>query len=193
VLEENHDAHAYQAARSFKPDLVLLDVIIQGFDGGKVAAQIQADGGLHNPPIIFLTGLVTKAEAKSGLHIDGHPVLAKPTNIPELIETIENVIACEFTTFVGITAPPDHTKREILASRRHRPSQTAAREIAQWILGAPPGESCNPLGIGCFRDCTKAVISSSCPGGIVLPKAGMFTPPFTMRMMMSLLESLSPT
>ena len=55
----------------------------------KVAEQIQADEELHNTPIIFLTGLVTKGEAKSGLQIDGHPVLAKPISIPELIETIE--------------------------------------------------------------------------------------------------------
>ena len=89
VLEENSDAHAFEAARSFKPDLVLLDVVMQGFDGGNVAQQIQADDALHNTPIIFLTGLITKSEAKSGLHIEGRPVLAKPINIPELIEAIE--------------------------------------------------------------------------------------------------------
>jgi CheY-like chemotaxis protein len=89
VLEENHDTDAYQTARSFKPDLILLDIAMQGLDGGEVAEQIRADGELHNTPIIFLTGLVTKGEAKSGLQIDGHPVLAKPISIPELIETIE--------------------------------------------------------------------------------------------------------
>ncbi|HEY4273670.1 MAG TPA: response regulator [Candidatus Udaeobacter sp.] len=89
VLEENHDTDAHQTARSFKPDLILLDIAMQGLDGGEVAEQIQADEELHNTPIIFLTGLVTKGEAKSGLQIDGHPVLAKPISIPELIETIE--------------------------------------------------------------------------------------------------------
>lgn len=89
VLEENHDTEAHQTARSFKPDLILLDVAMQELDGGEVAEQIQADRELHDTPIIFLTALVTKAEAKSGLHIEGHPVVAKPINIPELIETIE--------------------------------------------------------------------------------------------------------
>jgi len=89
VLEENRDTEAHQTARSFKPDLILLDVAMQGLDGGKVAEQIQADAELHNTPIIFLTGLVTKAEAKSGLHIEGHSVVAKPINIPELIDAIE--------------------------------------------------------------------------------------------------------
>src|SRR5262245_12514246 len=89
VLEENHDTEAHYTARSFKPDLILLDVILQELDGGEVAEQIQMDRELHDTPIIFLTGLVTKAEAKSGLRIQGHPVVAKPINIPELIDAIE--------------------------------------------------------------------------------------------------------
>jgi CheY-like chemotaxis protein len=89
VLEENDSTEAHQTARSFKPDLILLEVMMSGFDGGEVAEKIQADRELHNTPVIFLTGLVTKAEAKSGLHIQGHPVVAKPINIPELIDAIE--------------------------------------------------------------------------------------------------------
>jgi CheY-like chemotaxis protein len=58
-------------------------------DGGEVAAQIQADPELHHTPVIFLTGLVTRAETKTGLHIDGHSFLAKPISIQELIRAIE--------------------------------------------------------------------------------------------------------
>jgi CheY-like chemotaxis protein len=58
-------------------------------DGGDVAAKIEADPTLRTTPIIFLTALVTKAEAKAGLHMQGHPILAKPISIPELINKIE--------------------------------------------------------------------------------------------------------
>jgi DNA-binding response OmpR family regulator len=44
---------------------------------------------LQTTPIIFLTALVTKAEAEAGLHIQGHPFLAKPINMPDLIKGIE--------------------------------------------------------------------------------------------------------
>jgi CheY-like chemotaxis protein len=64
-------------------------------DGGDIAAQIEADPGLQRTPIIFLTALVTKAEAKAGLLIQGHPVLAKPVNIPELINRIEENLPSE--------------------------------------------------------------------------------------------------
>jgi CheY-like chemotaxis protein len=89
VLEENDAAKAHQSARNFRPDLILLDVVMPETDGGEVAAQIEADPELHNTPIVFLTALVTRAEAKRGLSIQGHPILAKPVSIPELINAIE--------------------------------------------------------------------------------------------------------
>ena len=89
VLEENDATKAHQSARNFRPELILLDVVMPETDGGEVAAQIEADPELHNTPIVFLTALVTRAEAKSCLNIQGHPFLAKPVSIPELINAIE--------------------------------------------------------------------------------------------------------
>ncbi len=89
VLEQNDATKAHQSARNFRPDVILLDIVMPDTDGGEVAAQIQADPELQRTPIIFLTALVTKAEAKTGLRIQGHPFLAKPISIPELIKGIE--------------------------------------------------------------------------------------------------------
>jgi CheY-like chemotaxis protein len=89
VLEENRAAKAYQSAQNFRPDLILLDIMMPGRDGGDVAAQIEADPELQRTPIIFLTALITKPETKTGLRIQGHPSFAKPINIPELINEIE--------------------------------------------------------------------------------------------------------
>ena len=97
VLEENDAAKAYQSARNFRPDLILLDIMMPQRDGGDVAAQIEADPGLQRTPILFLTALVTKAEAKAGLRIEGHPILAKPINIPELINGIEENLPAHMT------------------------------------------------------------------------------------------------
>ena len=89
VLEENDAAKADQTAHNFKPDVILLDIVMPKIDGGELATQIEADRELHDTPIIFLTALVTHSEANSGLHIQGHPLVAKPISIPELIEAIE--------------------------------------------------------------------------------------------------------
>ena len=97
VLEENEAAKAHESARDFRPDLILLDIMMPQIDGGDIAAQIDADPGLQRTPIIFLTALVTKTEAKAGLHIQGHPVLAKPIDIPELINRIEENLPAHMT------------------------------------------------------------------------------------------------
>ena len=89
VMEENDAAKADQTARSFKPDVILLDIIMPKIDGGELATQIEGDRELHDTPIIFLTALVTHSEANSGLHVQGHPLVAKPISIPELIDAIE--------------------------------------------------------------------------------------------------------
>ena len=93
MLEENDATRAHLSAQNFRPDLILLDVMMPGTDGGEVAAQIEADPDLQRTPIIFLTALVTKAEANAGLRIQGHRFLAKPVNIPELITAIEENLA----------------------------------------------------------------------------------------------------
>jgi len=101
VLEENNSTKAYRSARIFRPDLILLDVIMPIRDGGEIAAQIRADPELQDTPIIFLTALVTPSEAKAGVHIDGHPFLAKPINIQELIRTIDEHLFAQQAKLFG--------------------------------------------------------------------------------------------
>ena len=108
VLEENDAAKAHGSARDFRPDLILLDMMMPQIDGGDIAAQIDADPELQRTPIIFLTALATKAEAKAGISFQGHPVLAKPINILELINRIEENLPMQMTpncSRVSITLP----------------------------------------------------------------------------------------
>jgi CheY-like chemotaxis protein len=102
VVEENDATKAHQSARNFRPDLILLDVVMPETDGGEVAARVEADPELQNTPIVFLTALVTRAEAKSGLHIQGHPFLAKPVSIPELINAIEQHLPVHVASHVSL-------------------------------------------------------------------------------------------
>ena len=89
VGEENDASKAHQTAQALQPDLILLDIVMPETDGGEVAARIQSDPTLHRIPIVFLTALVTKAEGRSGLRIQGHPFLAKPISLSDLITGIE--------------------------------------------------------------------------------------------------------
>jgi len=86
VLEENDAAKAHQSVHNFGPDLILLDIMMPQIDGVELASEIDADPQLQKTPIIFLTGL---GDPRAGLRIQGHPVLAKPINVPELIKRLE--------------------------------------------------------------------------------------------------------
>ncbi len=80
---------ALSAAREFLPDLILLDVIMPGMDGGDVSRQIKRDRTLKNTPIIFLTATVSKREAgDGGLNSGGELFLAKPVSVEALIACI---------------------------------------------------------------------------------------------------------
>jgi CheY-like chemotaxis protein len=65
---------ASETARSFKPDLLLVDPIMPQEDGIEVAAQFEADWLLHGVPIVFLTSLMTAEEAKDGRRVSGHRI-----------------------------------------------------------------------------------------------------------------------
>ena len=89
VCEENDAESALGTARSFRPDLILLDLVMPQLDGAEVATQIESDWALHGVPIVFVTGLVTPAEAKNGQRIDGHRVLSKPVSSSNLLRVVE--------------------------------------------------------------------------------------------------------
>src|SRR6266850_3746679 len=81
VCMENDPTRVLSAARRFKPDLILLDVIMPDMDGGEVAYQLKADPGMSKVPIIFLTAVVSKEDvSRHGSVIGGNPFLAKPVD-----------------------------------------------------------------------------------------------------------------
>jgi CheY-like chemotaxis protein len=88
VREENDARVALSAAEDFKPDLILLDVMMPGVDGGELAARFQSSARLKTVPTVFVTSAVTREEVKAGGGlVGGVPFLAKPV-------VLEEVAAC---------------------------------------------------------------------------------------------------
>jgi two-component system, OmpR family, response regulator len=94
VCVENNPKSALRTAQEFRPDIILLDVIMPDMDGGEVAEVIREDARLKKTPILFLTSIVGKGEAAAheGL-IGNEEVLAKPATTEELLEAIEKLLA----------------------------------------------------------------------------------------------------
>lgn len=93
VRTENQGANALSAARAFHPDMVFLDVMMPDLSGAEVAEQLEADAQLSATPYVFLTAMVTKAEAaSSGGEIGGRLFLAKPVKVQEMVAMINRVL-----------------------------------------------------------------------------------------------------
>jgi two-component system alkaline phosphatase synthesis response regulator PhoP len=84
IREENDATHALQAAVEFKPDLVLLDLVMPKNDGARVGRQINGDPRLRETRIVILSGCITKS--KEGFDF---PAFAKPIGVEGLVEVIE--------------------------------------------------------------------------------------------------------
>jgi CheY-like chemotaxis protein len=93
VRVENWAGAAAESARQFKPDLVILDVIMPQIFGGDVASQFQSDDELKEIPIVFLSAAVKKqrVDEHEG-EIGGYPFIAKPASLETVIQTIEKYV-----------------------------------------------------------------------------------------------------
>ena len=82
---------ALTALEADPPDVVLLDVVMPGLDGGQVASQLRQQPALREVPIIFISGIVqSNPETTSNLpRLNGFPFLSKPVQIEAVIACIE--------------------------------------------------------------------------------------------------------
>lgn len=87
---ENDPMQALASAIRFKPDLILLDIIMPNKEGPDVAIEIKSHPILRDIPIVFLTATITPEEAdcQHGI-IGGRSFVAKPSTLGHLISSIE--------------------------------------------------------------------------------------------------------
>ena len=55
VLEAKDGPSGVEKAKQEHPDVILLDVMMPGLDGWRVAEELLEDGNTHEIPIVFLT------------------------------------------------------------------------------------------------------------------------------------------
>ena len=90
VRAENDSEAAVAAAEEFQPDLILLDVMMPGLDGGELASRFEANPKLKSVPIVFLTAAATKSEVYArGGNVGGLRFLAKPVELSEVVACLK--------------------------------------------------------------------------------------------------------
>lgn len=93
VVTTDDGAIGIQKARSLKPDLLILDIMMPKIDGPAIAQAVREYPDTKNTPIIFLTGLLSKNEQRSERRTEGGDYLiAKPFNGAEVLALIKKIL-----------------------------------------------------------------------------------------------------
>src|SRR5512142_415565 len=80
---------AVNAARRTRPDLVVLDIMLPGFDGLEVCRRLQAEGPI---PVIMLTARDDETDLLIGLAVGADDYLTKPFSLRELAARVHAVL-----------------------------------------------------------------------------------------------------
>jgi two-component system, OmpR family, alkaline phosphatase synthesis response regulator PhoP len=92
VLEAADGADGLEKARSERPDVVLLDVMLPKIDGWRVAEALLEDPETGEIPIVFLTARAELRDQAHGLEIGGVDYITKPFNPVELADVIRELL-----------------------------------------------------------------------------------------------------
>ncbi|MCB2185468.1 MAG: response regulator [Deltaproteobacteria bacterium] len=85
-------ATALTLARSQRPDLILLDIMMPGMDGYEVCRRLKADEATRRIPVVMITGLGQLDDKIKGLEAGADDFLSKPVNSAELLTRCRSLL-----------------------------------------------------------------------------------------------------
>ena len=93
VLEAADGPSGLATARAETPDVILLDVMMPGLDGWRVAEELLDDGSTQGIPIVFLTARAELRDRARGIDLGGVDYVTKPFNPIELAPLVRSLLA----------------------------------------------------------------------------------------------------
>ena len=92
VIEAADGPSGLERARAEAPDVILLDVMMPGLDGWRVAEELLDNPGTENIPIVFLTARAELRDRARGIDLGGVDYVTKPFNPVELAPLVEDLV-----------------------------------------------------------------------------------------------------
>jgi len=85
-------AEGIERAKAFKPDLVLMDVVMPGLNGFQATRQLTKDPETSNIPVIIVTTKDQETDRVWGLRQGAKDFLTKPVSEQRLMEKVNAVL-----------------------------------------------------------------------------------------------------
>ncbi|OOZ71465.1 two-component system response regulator [Solemya velum gill symbiont] len=99
-VEDGHSALA--AVEQYRPDLMLVDVMMPGMDGFELTQQLKANEQTRNIPIILVTALTDRDSRLQGLEAGAEEFVSKPIDRVELSIRLRNLLRLkEYSDFLS--------------------------------------------------------------------------------------------
>ena len=94
VITADNGFDALALAKSKRPDLIILDIVMPEMEGGEVAGKLKENPQTRNIPVMFLTAILSKDEDISNDHrVADNIIFAKPFEPEELLSQISKLIS----------------------------------------------------------------------------------------------------
>jgi len=92
VMVENSSVMGVEKAKSFRPDLILLDIMMPVMDGYEVCGSIKKDIELATIPILFLTGKDATDDGGQSFKSGADLFIKKPFSCERLLQMVKMVL-----------------------------------------------------------------------------------------------------
>ena len=132
VAEAAGGMEAQTEARRFRPDLILLDVMMPDVDGFTLAQRLREERATVLTPVIFLSARARTADKVRAFKLGAEDYLVKPFDAAELLARVEKALArreAELNASPTTKLPGSHAI-EIETDRRLKASQSGGANLA---------------------------------------------------------------
>ncbi len=98
VCEASDGPSALAACASFRPDLVLLDILMPGMSGFEVCRRIKTTPETRLTPVVLITGLSATEDRIQGINSGAEDFLSKPIDVNELMARVHSLVRLKLFT-----------------------------------------------------------------------------------------------
>ncbi|TPQ27041.1 diguanylate cyclase [Methylomonas sp. EFPC3] len=161
---------AIKIASSQLPDLILLDIVMDGTDGYQTCLQLKSQDKTRNIPIIFLTAKHTEEDEVHGFRIGGNDYITKPFSPSIVLARVKTQIQLKtksdllekLASLDGLTELPNRRAFDAALERQWNQSKRTGMPLSLMIVDIDSFKQYNdfyghPMGDECLKRVAEAL------------------------------------